>query len=146
MLMVKGVLRALAQTAVLAAMLLIPASTWDWPRAIQFLVVFGLAQLTALLQNAFAAPVVTNQSQRGQVLIDSGLFGFVRHPLYLGALLFFLGIALWLESYAGVLALPLGFAPLVARMFVEERTLRATLPGYSDYMQRVPYRLVPYLW
>lgn len=227
MLMIKGLVRVLAQTAVFAALLLIPAGTWHWPRAIQFLVasclaslvstallarlapaslearveipaaesqpvadrvvalflgvlliawfvfipidvfrlqllptpslnvsIFGAAllvagygiMLTALFQNAFAAPVVTDQSERGQVLIETGLLGHIRHPMYLGALLFFIGLGLWLESYASVVVLPLAYAPLIARIFVEERTLRAELPGYDAYMERVRYRLVPFVW
>jgi protein-S-isoprenylcysteine O-methyltransferase Ste14 len=101
---------------------------------------------STLFQNAFAAPIVKDQTGRGQVLIDSGLYARVRHPFYLGILLFFMGLGLWLESYASVLALLLPFAFLVARIQVEERTLGETLPGYADYTRRVRYRLVPFLW
>jgi protein-S-isoprenylcysteine O-methyltransferase Ste14 len=101
---------------------------------------------TTLLQNAFAAPVVKDQSERGQVLIDTGLYSCIRHPFYLGFLVFFLGLALWLESYAGVPALLLPLALLVARIKVEEGTLGEALPGYADYTRRVRYRLVPFLW
>jgi protein-S-isoprenylcysteine O-methyltransferase Ste14 len=80
------------------------------------------------------------------VLIDTGLYGHIRHPFYLGFLVFFLGLALWLESYAGVAALLLPFAFLVARIKVEEKTLRVTLPGYPEYTRRVRYRLVPFVW
>ena len=69
-----------------------------------------------------------------------------RHPLYLGYLLFLLGLPLWLESSAGALVLPLVFAPVVARIFVEERTLRGILPGYEEYMNKVRFRLVPCVW
>ena len=101
---------------------------------------------TTLFQNAFAAPIVKDQAERGQVLIDTGLYGRIRHPFYLGLLLFLMGLALWLESYAGVLALLLPFILLVARIKVEERTLGETLPGYTDYTTRVCYRLVPFVW
>jgi protein-S-isoprenylcysteine O-methyltransferase Ste14 len=102
--------------------------------------------VAALFQNAFAAPIVKDQSERGQVLIDTGLYGRVRHPFYLGLLLFLIGIALWLESYASVLGLPLVFVFLVARIFVEEKTLREALPGYAGYMAKVRYRLIPFVW
>jgi protein-S-isoprenylcysteine O-methyltransferase Ste14 len=227
MLVLRGLIGGLVQLVVIAALLLIPAGTWHWPRAIHFLVVYGLvnsisivslarlapasleARLTApaaksqpmgdrvvtplfivsifswlvfipidvfrlrllplpplevsvlgavvsiagygfiwttLFQNAFAAPIVKDQSERGQVLIDTGLYGRIRHPFYLGFLLFFLGLALWLESYASVLALLLPFVFLIARIRVEERTLGETLPGYADYMRRVRHRLVPFVW
>jgi protein-S-isoprenylcysteine O-methyltransferase Ste14 len=227
MLVLRGLIGGLVQIALIGAMLLIPAGTWNWPRAIQFLVVYGLvnsvsivalarlapasleARLSApaaesqpmadrvvtaflflslfawfafipidvfrlrllplpslevsvlgvvlllagyafiwttLFQNAFAVPIVKDQSERGQVLIDTGPYSRVRHPFYLGLLLFFAGLALWLESYASVIALLLPVVFLIARIRVEERTLRETLPGYDDYRKRVPYRLVPFVW
>jgi protein-S-isoprenylcysteine O-methyltransferase Ste14 len=57
-----------------------------------------------------------------------------------------MGLSLWLESYASVLALLLPFVFLIARIKVEERTLREKLPGYADYVERVCYRLVPFVW
>ena len=66
--------------------------------------------------------------------------------MYLGLLLFLAGLALWLESYAGVILLAIAFLPVIARILVEERTLRAMLPGYLGYMGKVPYRLVPFIW
>jgi protein-S-isoprenylcysteine O-methyltransferase Ste14 len=227
MLVLRGLIGGLAQVAVIGALLLLPAGTWHWPRAIQFLVIYGLtnaisivtlarlapasleARLTApaaqsqpaadrvvtlllftsllawfafipidvfhlrllavppltasvagavvlvagygliwttLLQNAFATPIVRDQSERGQVLIDTGPYARVRHPFYLGFLLFLAGLALWLESWASLLAVSVPLLLLVARITVEEKTLRETLPGYPDYLERVRYRLVPFLW
>jgi protein-S-isoprenylcysteine O-methyltransferase Ste14 len=102
--------------------------------------------LTAICQNSFAAPIVENQAERGQVVIDKGLYTFVRHPMYLGMLPFFPGIALWLGSWVALLATPVLLIALIARIIVEESTLRKTLPGYADYMSKVPYRLVPLVW
>ena len=227
MLMLKGLVRSLFQISLFAAVLLIPAGTWDWPRAIQFLVVFGLlsvisivalarwapaslearvqrgaakeqpaadkivslllavlnlawfvliavdvhrlhllpfpplwlsvvgaalgltgygVMVTAVWQNSFAAPIVGDQTERDQVVIDTGLYGRIRHPLYLGYLLFLAGLALWLESVVSVIVLPVIAAPIVARILIEEKTLRQNLPGYAEYMTRVPYRLVPLAW
>jgi protein-S-isoprenylcysteine O-methyltransferase Ste14 len=56
----------------------------------------------ALFENSFAAPIVGDQSGRGQTLIDTGMYSRVRHPMYTGLLLFMVGIALWLQSYASV--------------------------------------------
>jgi protein-S-isoprenylcysteine O-methyltransferase Ste14 len=110
-----------------------------------FLAGFGVL-LTALFQNAFAAPIVKDQSDRGQVLIDTGLYGHIRHPFYLGFLFFLVGIGLWLESYASLLALPVVLVFLIVRTFVAEKTLRETLPGYVGYMARVRCRLIPRIW
>jgi protein-S-isoprenylcysteine O-methyltransferase Ste14 len=108
---------------------------------------FGFAiVMVALFQNAFAVPIVKDQTDRGHVVIDTGIYGHIRHPFYLGSILFFTGIALWLESYSSLLILFLVFVLLVARIVVEEKTLRETLPGYTEYMTKVRYRLIPFVW
>jgi protein-S-isoprenylcysteine O-methyltransferase Ste14 len=106
---------------------------------------YGLIWAT-LFQNAFAAPIVKDQSERGQVLIDTGLYAYIRHPFYLGFLLFLAGLALWLESYASLLTMLPPLACLIARISVEERTLKEKLSGYGDYTKRVRYRLIPFVW
>lgn len=226
-LILRGLIGGLFQVGLVGAALLIPAGSWDWPRATQFLVVYavvnsisivalaryspdslearleapasatqpladriitplfilsllgwlafipidvfrlqllppprvGVCTLgavigvigyafiwTTLFQNAFAAPIVRDQSERGQVLIDSGLYGRIRHPFYAGLFLFFLGLALWLQSYAAVLLLLVPGVLIIARILVEERTLDESLAGYAEYRTKVPYRLLPYVW
>jgi len=76
-------------------------------------------------------------------LAQTGFFAVI---LFIFAGTFLLRLPLWLESSAGVLVLPLVFAPVVARIFVEERTLRGILPGYVEYMNEVRFRLVPCVW
>ena len=99
-----------------------------------------------LRENSFAAPVIKLQRDRGQRVIDTGPYHFVRHPMYSGAVLFFLGTSLWLGSWWSA-ALTLIMAVLFAwRTMAEERTLRDGLPGYTDYTTRVRYRLCPGLW
>lgn len=111
------------------------------------LALLGLAVVgLTMAQNAFAAPVVADQTDRGQTVVDTGLYAVVRHPLYLGIIPYLVGTALWLESTAGAVAAILPVLVLVARIAVEERMLRATLPGYVEYTRRVRYRLVPYVW
>ena len=76
-------------------------------------------------------------------MIQSGLYGVVRQPLYAGLLLVYPGTALWLGSYAAALA-SVGFLVMtLARIVIEERYLRKQLPGYADYATRVRARLVP---
>jgi protein-S-isoprenylcysteine O-methyltransferase Ste14 len=100
----------------------------------------------ALRENAFAAPVVKHQEERGQTVIDSGVYSVVRHPMYTGAVLLLVGMPLWLESYAAaVLAIvPIGL--LALRILVEEQFLRRELKGYDAYTEKVRYRLIPFLW
>jgi protein-S-isoprenylcysteine O-methyltransferase Ste14 len=100
----------------------------------------------AFRDNAFAAPVVKHQAERHHTVIDTGVYGLVRHPMYAGSILLMIGMALWLESYAaGLLAsVPIGL--LILRILIEEAFLRRELKGYDAYMKKVRYRLVPFLW
>lgn len=96
--------------------------------------------------NTFAAPVVKHQTERHHTVIDHGVYSVVRHPMYIGTILFLLGMMLWLGSTTTAL---LCFVPtliLAVRITVEERFLRQHLPGYIGYTGRVRYRLVPGLW
>lgn len=100
----------------------------------------------ALYSNEFAVVVVEDQRERGHVLRDTGLYAWVRHPMYFGFLPYLVGTALWLESYASALAVSIVLATVVARISIEEKMLRETLAGYADYARRVRYRLVPGIW
>ena len=102
--------------------------------------------LATIYQNQFAVPVVRDQSDRGQVLVDTGLYSIIRHPMYSGTLVLFAGMGLWLESYASIIAVIFVMAAFVPRILVEETTLEKSLPGYSDYIDRVRYRLMPFIW
>lgn len=106
---------------------------------------FGLCYLT-LRQNVFASPIVRLQSERGQKLVDTGLYAFVRHPLYAAGMLLFAGLALWLESTAGFWLSAVPMALLVVRIRIEERFLLQHLEGYADYCRRVRYRVLPGLY
>jgi protein-S-isoprenylcysteine O-methyltransferase Ste14 len=97
-------------------------------------------------ENSYLSTVVRVQTERGHSVISTGPYHTVRHPMYAGFLLFMTGTPLLLGSWYGVL-LGLAFMLVLARRAVlEERTLKAALPGYADYMARVRYRLVPYVW
>lgn len=100
----------------------------------------------ALETNAFAAFVVRHQADRGQVVVSDGPYAVVRHPMYAGLVAVMPGLALWLGSTAGTVFTAVPVAILAARIRVEERMLRAELPGYTGYASRVRWRLVPGLW
>jgi protein-S-isoprenylcysteine O-methyltransferase Ste14 len=97
-------------------------------------------------ENAFAVTVVRYQQERGQRVIDTGPYAVVRHPMYAGALLFMVGIPLWLQSYAGALVASAIVPICVVRISIEEGLLRRDLAGYEAYALRVRYRLIPYVW
>jgi protein-S-isoprenylcysteine O-methyltransferase Ste14 len=100
----------------------------------------------ALRENAFAAPVVKLQEEREQTVIDTGVYGVVRHPMYAGGILLLVGMPLWLESCATALLASLPIGLLALRILVEEQFLRRELKGYDAYTERIRYRLIPFLW
>jgi protein-S-isoprenylcysteine O-methyltransferase Ste14 len=102
--------------------------------------------MLAVKANPFAAPSVKLQTDRQQIVIDTGLYSVVRHPMYAGAILMMLGLPLWLGSYAAALVALLPSAVFAVRPVFEERFLERELKGYRDYEQRVRYRLVPLVW
>ena len=88
----------------------------------------------------------TIEVQEGQKVIDTGLYGIVRHPMYSATLLLFISIPLVLRS---LIALPVFLAyPFIiaARIKSEEAFLEKELPGYGAYMEKVKYRLIPLIW
>ena len=97
-------------------------------------------------ENSYAAPVVKIQRERGHKTVSTGPYAFVRHPMYAGGLLMFLGMPLQLGSWLGLAAVALLMPLLAVRIAMEERTLRAELDGYRDYAERVRYRMIPGLW
>jgi protein-S-isoprenylcysteine O-methyltransferase Ste14 len=102
--------------------------------------------LWVMRENSFAVPVIKLQTERGHRVISTGPYAWVRHPMYSGTVLFFVGAPLLLGSWWGVAIAPL-FAVLFAiRAGIEERALTEGLAGYADYTARVRYRLMPGLW
>jgi protein-S-isoprenylcysteine O-methyltransferase Ste14 len=103
----------------------------------------GIAMLVTI-QNGYASANIAVES--GQELVSTGFYGVVRHPMYFGNVVLMVGIPLALGSYWGLLFLIPGMAGLVARIVDEEEVLTKELTGYPAYMQKVHYRLVPYVW
>jgi protein-S-isoprenylcysteine O-methyltransferase Ste14 len=100
----------------------------------------------ALYANAFATSVVRLQSERKHALVDTGVYGVVRHPFYAGTPLVFVGMSLWLGSYTAALCAVIPIAFMMLRIRLEDRFLRRELPGYDEYIARVPHRLLPGIW
>ena len=96
--------------------------------------------------NTFLSPLVRIQKDRKQRVVSKGVYGFVRHPMYLGAILMFVGAPLLLGSFYGVLAGLALTILLMVRIMGEEVMLTRDLEGYRDYTQNVRYRLFPFLW
>ncbi|MET0474087.1 MAG: isoprenylcysteine carboxylmethyltransferase family protein [Mycobacterium sp.] len=102
-----------------------------------------LAQLV-IVQNAYAAATIT--IEEGQPLVSSGLYGMVRHPMYLGALVMMVGTPLALDSLWGLVVLIPAWFALAIRIGDEEKMLIAGLAGYDEYTRKVRYRMLPGVW
>jgi protein-S-isoprenylcysteine O-methyltransferase Ste14 len=96
--------------------------------------------------NTFVSALVRVQSERKQQVISTGVYGFVRHPMYLGGILLFIGAPMLLGSLYGVVIGILMFFLLVFRIKGEENMMVKELEGYADYRNKVRYRLFPFIW
>jgi len=121
-----------------------PVAPWvsilgDGLIVLSFLFIFWVTRV-----NHFAASNI--RVEREQYVIDTGPYAHVRHPMYAGAIWLFVGMPLALGSWWS-LGLIVPFMPvLLWRLLDEEKILQRDLPGYSEYMRRVRFRLVPYAW
>jgi protein-S-isoprenylcysteine O-methyltransferase Ste14 len=113
------------------------------------LVLFALAWMVlvwAMYVNRFFSSLPRIQSDRGQTVITTGPYRFVRHPGYTAALLAAVTSGIALGSWISTFIAPIALALLAWRTVVEDRMLQRELPGYANYAARVPYRLVPGVW
>jgi protein-S-isoprenylcysteine O-methyltransferase Ste14 len=125
---------------------------WSWMPlwlqvvgAIALVVSFILMSLV-FRENSYLSATVRVQEERGQTVITTGPYHYVRHPMYAGGLFMFLGTPLLLGSWYGFLLILLFLPAFLVRAVLEERTLLQELPGYDAYMTQVKYRLIPYVW
>ena len=96
--------------------------------------------------NTFLSPLVRIQKERNQQLVTTGIYGFVRHPMYLGGILMFLGAPLLMGSFFG---LGLGLLMTIlfgVRTLGEEKMLLEEFGDYAKYKQKVKYRFIPFVW
>ena len=100
----------------------------------------------ALKENTFAAPVVKMQKERGQKVISTGLYSIVRHPMYAGATLLFISAPLLLGSVYGLIMCLVLIITIAIRSVGEEAMLKQELPGYREYMQKVKWRMIPFIF
>ncbi len=97
-------------------------------------------------ENTFVSALVRIQTERRHRVISTGVFGFVRHPMYLGGILMFIGTPMLLGSIYGIVIGLAMFFLIAARIVGEEKMLVNELEGYEDYQKKVRYRLLPYIW
>jgi protein-S-isoprenylcysteine O-methyltransferase Ste14 len=95
-------------------------------------------------ENTFTSATIEVKEE--QKVISTGPYKVIRHPMYAGAFIMLLGIPLALGSWSAFLFVFLLFTAIVWRLLEEEKFLARDLPGYTEYRQRVRYRLIPYIW
>ena len=114
-----------------------------WVGAAVFLIAYCL-YAEVLRENTFLSRTI--EVQENQTVVDTGLYGIVRHPMYAVTLLLFLSMPFVLDSVLSFLCfLPYPFL-IAKRLLKEEEFLKKELPGYGEYMQKVKWRLIPGIW
>jgi protein-S-isoprenylcysteine O-methyltransferase Ste14 len=141
-------------TPLSVGLLIIPglAVRFGWPRLAtawslvgDMLVLFALLLVYRVFRtNSFAAGVITVMPE--QMLVSTGPYAVVRHPMYAALALFYFGIPLALGAAQGLLLSILVTSLVALRLLDEETLLRASLPGYQEYCERVRFRLIPTIW
>ena len=111
--------------------------------SVLFLIGYG-AYAEVMRENAYFSRTV--EVQEGQRVISTGLYGIVRHPMYLATLLMFLPLPLILGSLWGLIPFAVYPAVIVIRILNEEKVLTDGLPGYAEYKKKVKFRLIPFIW
>ena len=118
----------------------------DWvsyAAAVVFLVAYAL-YAEVLRENAYLSRTV--EVQKNQKVIDTRLYGIVRHPMYMSTLFLFLSMPLVLGSVISFV-ITLLYIPIISkRIRNEEQVLEKGLDGYTDYEKRVRYRVIPFVW
>ena len=122
----------------------LPLPGWvSWAAAAVFLIAYSL-YAEVLRENAYLSRTI--EVQEGQHVVDTGLYGIVRHPMYAVTLLLFLSMPFVLGSFLSFLCfLPYPFL-IAKRLLHEEAFLEKELPGYTEYKKKVKYRLIPGIW
>lgn len=125
---------------------------WNWTQVPGWLVVTAVVVFLmgyilfaeVLRENAYLSRTI--EVQQGQTVVDSGLYGLIRHPMYSATLLMFLSMPLILGSWTAFVVF-LTYPMLIYRRILnEEAVLSRELPGYTEYCEKVTYRLLPYIW
>jgi len=111
--------------------------------SVLFLAAYAL-YAEVMRENAYLSRTI--KVEEGQKVVDTGLYGIVRHPMYMATVLLFLMIPIVLGSWYALIAFAFYPAVIVVRLKDEEKLLTRELPGYAEYKQKVKYRIIPFIW
>ena len=111
--------------------------------AVLFLLAYGL-YAEVMRENAYLSRTI--RVEEGQKVVDTGLYGIVRHPMYMATLLLFGAMPLILGSWYALAVFAMYPVIIIVRLLDEEKLLTRELPGYEAYKKKVKYRLIPFIW
>ena len=111
--------------------------------SVLFLAAYAL-YAEVMRENAYLSRTI--KVEEGQKVVDTGLYGIVRHPMYMATVLLFLMMPIVLGSWYALIVFAFYPAIIIVRLKDEEELLSRELPGYTEYKQKVKYRLLPFLW
>lgn len=111
--------------------------------SVLFLAAYAL-YAEVMRENAYLSRTI--KVEEGQKVVDTGLYGIVRHPMYMATVLLFLMMPIVLGSWYALIVFAFYPAIIIVRLKDEEELLTRELPGYTEYKQKVKYRLLPFLW
>lgn len=111
--------------------------------SVLFVTAYGLYG-QVLRENAYLSRTI--RVEEGQKVIDTGLYGVVRHPMYMATILLFMMMPLVLGSWYALIPFACYPAIIIVRLKDEEKLLRRELPGYAEYQKKVKYRIIPFIW
>lgn len=111
--------------------------------AVLFLIAYAL-YAEVMRENAYLSRTI--KVEEGQTVVDTGLYGIVRHPMYMATILLFLMIPLILGSWYALMIFAFYPAIIIVRLKDEEALLTRELSGYAEYKQKVKYRILPFVW
>jgi protein-S-isoprenylcysteine O-methyltransferase Ste14 len=123
-----------------------PYPTWIVIRSAVLVFAGGLLVLWAMASNRFFIGMVRIQEERGHIVIKSGPYQYIRHPGYLGSIVFLLFTPLTLGSWWALIPAVLTCCVVILRTHLEDNTLKNELVGYREYSQEVRFRLLPAIW
>jgi len=115
----------------------------SWVAAVLFLLAYGL-YAEVMRENTYLSRII--EVQENQKVIDTGLYGIVRHPMYMSTLFLFLAMPLVLGSLISFLVMLLYIPVIARRIRNEEQVLEKGLEGYTEYKQKVKYKVIPFIW
>ena len=124
-----------------------PSLDRSWQLVGFLLTVFGHAIVVwAMSANTFFSPQVRIQTELGHTVANTGPYKFIRHPGYVGAILFTVGVPILLGSWWALIPNLAAVILFIIRTALEDKTLIEELPGYADFVKSVKFRLIPGIW